>query len=227
MGIAASILHGLISPDFAFLFFFVGLALIVIELLHPGISVPGILGGLLMVGAFVSFGLLPVQLIGIALLAASVGFFLLELKHPGVGLPLVAGVITLVLGGLFLFDRAVPNAQVSPWVIGPVAILLTLFFGFVVQAALRARHLPPPSHLQPEVGEEGVAETDLAPIGQVRIRKEPWSGQTAGRRIRAGTPVRVVGREGLKVIVEPVTVAPDAEGAPAGRSPAEQKGGMS
>ena len=76
--------------------------------------------------AFVSFGELPVQLIGILLLLASAVFFLLELKHPGLGLPTVGGLATLVLGGLFLFNPHVPNARVSPGVIAPVAIMTSL-----------------------------------------------------------------------------------------------------
>src|SRR5207249_947843 len=86
-GAVAGFLHALINPDLAFLFFFVGLLLIVVELLHPGISVPGILGTLMLVTSFISFGLLPVRLVGIVLLLASAVCFLLELKHPGLGLP--------------------------------------------------------------------------------------------------------------------------------------------
>src|SRR6185503_10939309 len=97
LGFGASILHSLFSPDLAFIFFYLGLGLIVIEILHPGISVPGILGVLLLVLSFISFGMLPVQLAGVALLIASAVAFLLELKHPGIGAPAVVGTITLVL----------------------------------------------------------------------------------------------------------------------------------
>ena len=38
MGVGASILHGLLTPDLAFLFFFVGMILLVVEFLHPGVS---------------------------------------------------------------------------------------------------------------------------------------------------------------------------------------------
>src|SRR5207247_8843797 len=62
MGIGARILHALLSPDFAFIFFYLGLGLIVVELLHPGLSVPGIMGIVFLVAAFVTFGLLPVQI---------------------------------------------------------------------------------------------------------------------------------------------------------------------
>jgi membrane-bound serine protease (ClpP class) len=221
MGLGASILHGLISPDFAFLFFYAGLVLIVIELLHPGISIPGVLGTLFLAGAFVSFGLLPVQLGGVVLLLASAAFFLLELKHPGIGFPMVGGVVCLILGGLVLFDPSVPNARVSIWLVVLVAAAIGLFFAFVVKAVMSARRMPKPGGLEGMVGEEAIALTDLSPVGQVRARREAWSATTAGEPITKGATVRVVGVQGLRLIVEP---KPE-EGAPSGQSLAAERGG--
>ena len=224
MGLGAAILHGLISPDLAFLFFYAGLVLIVIELLHPGISIPGILGTLFLAAAFISFGLLPVQIIGVVLLLASAAFFLLELKHPGIGVPTIGGVVTLILGGLVLFNPSVPNARVSLWLVVGVAAALGLFFAFVVRAVMSARRLPKPGGLEEMIGEEAVVVTDVAPEGQVRARREAWSAVTRGAAIPTGSPVRVVGVEGLRLIVEPIS----EEGASAGRvADSVGKGGTS
>jgi membrane-bound serine protease (ClpP class) len=203
LGLGAAILHGLITPDLAFLFFWLGLVLIVVELLHPGLSIPGVLGVLMLVGAFLSFGLLPVQLAGVVLLLASAGFFLLELKHPGIGLPTVGGAITLVLGGLVLFDQSVPNAAVSPWLLAIVAAVLVGFFGFVVQAALRLRRLPHPAGLEQMIGEHAVALSELNPRGEVLARHETWSAETFGPPIPAGTTVRIIDVSGLTLTVAP------------------------
>ena len=211
-GLGAALLHGLIDPNLAFIFFYAGLILIVVEVLHPGISVPGVLGTLLLVTGVVAFGMLPVQLGGLILLAASVVLFLVELKHPGIGLPLVGGIACLVLGGLLLFDPAVPEVRVSRWLLAGVTTALFGFFGFVVKAALEARALPPPAGLDALVGAEGVAVGQLGPGGgEVRVGKERWSAETAGRAIEAGRPVRVVGRRGLHLIVEPGPEAPREE----------------
>ena len=216
MGIGASILHALLSPDFAFIFFYLGLGLIVVELLHPGLSVPGIMGIVCLVAAFVTFGLLPVQIIGVVLLLASALFFLLELKHPGLGVATVGGVACLVLGGLTLFDPSVPNARVSLWVIVPVAAALVLFFGTVVKAALDARHLPAAGGIDGIVGSEGVVESDLDPEGVVLVSSEQWSARSVAGRLPRGTRVRVVGVDRLRLDVEPIkeqaTAVPLAEG---------------
>ncbi len=205
MGLGASILHALISPDFAFLFFWIGLILIVIEILHPGISVPGILGGLFLIGAFVSFGMLPVQLIGLALLAASVVFFLIELKHPGFGVPTVGGVITLVFGGLVLFNPAVPNARVSLWLIGTVAAAAAGFFVVVVGAVIRARRMKHTTSIDRVLGEVGTVLRPISPKGVVRIGAEQWTAVAPSGRIPKDSKVKVVGVDGLKLKVEPLS----------------------
>jgi membrane-bound serine protease (ClpP class) len=202
MSVGASILHSLFSPDLAFIFFYLGLGLLVIEILHPGISVPGILGVLLLVLSFISFGMLPVQLAGVALLIASAVSFLLELKHPGVGAPAVVGTVTLVVGGLLLFNRS-EGAGVSLWVIVPVAVLMVLFFATVVRAAMTARHLPRERENARLVGAEGVVTRTLKPDGSVLVASESWSATTTSATIPKGTPVRVTGMEGLRLIVEP------------------------
>jgi membrane-bound serine protease (ClpP class) len=216
MGIGAQILHTLLSPDFAFIFFYLGLGLIVVELLHPGLSVPGILGVVSLAAAFVTFGLLPVQIIGVVLLLASALFFLLELKHPGLGLPTLGGVVCLVLGGLTLFNPSVPNARVSLWVIVPVAGVLVLFFATVVKAAMAARHMPAFGGVQAMVGREGVVENDLDPEGVVLVSSEQWSARSTAGPLPRGARVRVVSVDRLRLNVEPIkeqaTAVPLAEG---------------
>lgn len=226
MGLGAGLLHGLIDPNLAFLFFNLGLILVVVELLHPGLTVPGVLGTLLLVTAFVSFGFLPVRLAGVVLLVAAAAFFLLELKHPGIGLPTVGGAVSLVLGGLLLFDPAVPNARVSPWLLTGMVGLLVFFFGVVVNAALRARRLPPAAGLDALRGAEGVAVTALEPKGQVHAAGEDWSAESSGGPVPPGTRVRVVGVSGLTLIVEPVGSPGEASVGPgtSGPPPAEGEG---
>lgn len=202
-GLGARLLHALLSPDFAFIFFYLGIGLIVIEFLHPGLSIPGILGVVSLVAAFATFGLLPVQLVGVVLLLASALFFLLELKHPGLGLASVGGVVSLVLGGLTLFDPRVPNARVSLWTILPVAGFIVLFFATVVNAALRARRLPP-AETRAHTGDVGEATSDVDPTGVVRVNRETWSANAATDPIRRGERVRVVAVEGLRLVVEPI-----------------------
>ena len=64
-----------------------------------------------------------------------------------------------------------------------------------------------------EVGTRGVAKTDLAPSGVVRVVSEEWSARSAnGTLIAEGTAVRVVRHDGLTLIVEPQPGPAPAEG---------------
>jgi membrane-bound serine protease (ClpP class) len=220
LGVFAGILHALLDPNLAFVFFWLGLALIVAEFFIPG-GVAGTLGVLMFVSSLVALGMLPVQLIGVVLLAASVVFFVLELLHPGIGLPAIAGVISLVLGGLFLFDTSVPGVAVSPLVIVPVALFAAFFFLVAIRAAMRLRHRKAITRDEQLVGLEGTVLRDLDPTGVVQIASEHWTAESVRGTPRKGERIRVVQMEGLKLKVEP-TEAPAttaAEGAQGGGEP--------
>jgi len=213
-------LHTLLDPNLAFIFFWLGLGLVILELIVPGHIFSGTIGTILLILAFVSFGVLPVRIIGIVLLVLSVVAFIVELKAPGFGVWGVTAIVALVLGGWFLYDRA-GGVEVSPAVLVGVAIFAGLFFGLVVVKALAIRHVPP-AQLRPIVGADGVALTSIGPNGgQVRVSAERWQAVTAGERIREGGPVHVLSIDGLVLTVEAIT----DEHAPAGQRAPVSEGG--
>lgn len=221
-----SILHALADPDIAFLFFVLGLAGIVIELLHPGISIPGVGGLILLVTSLVIMSVLPVNVGALVLIAASFVFFVIDLKVPGHGIPTAAGIACLVLGGLYLYD-GVPEARVSRPLIAGLAVALAGMFFFVVRGALRARRAPVTTGAEALIGATGTVVEELAPLGSVAVRGEHWSARISGRaaehadggpaagsegRAGPGDSVRVVGLDGLTLEVVPESV-------PAGSTP--------
>jgi membrane-bound serine protease (ClpP class) len=212
----ASFLHALFDPNLAFIFFWVGLLLVIFEMIVPHLGVAGILGGSMLVVAFASFGMLPVRLIGILLLIGSVVAFVLELKVPGFGVSAGIGAALLIAGGLFLYDGSVPDVHVSPWVLVAMAALVSVFFTIVVRAALRLRRQPPVTGgIERLLGATGtVVGEGLHPEGVVRVAAEEWRAvAAAGAELPAGTRVRVSAIEGLQLTVELVG---DDEASPAG-----------
>jgi membrane-bound serine protease (ClpP class) len=201
------LLHGLSDPNLAFLFFVFGLAGLVFEMLHPGLNLPGVIGLILLVLSLVLFGSLPVNIAGVLLLAAAFVFFVIDLKVGAHGVPTFAGLVSFVLGGLFLYDRSVPNARVSrPLLIG-MAVALATFFFFVVRAGLRARKAPVVSGAEGLVGEQGLVIEALKPRGHVRVRSELWAATLArdsGEIVPPAARVRVLAIQGLTLVVEPV-----------------------
>ncbi len=211
MGVIASLLHGLLSPDLAFIFFYLGIGLLVLEFVHPGIGLAAVFGILCLAAAFVSFGELPVQILGVVLLIGSVISFILELKAPGVGIFTVVGVLLLVAGALTLFDPSVPNAHVSWVVIVLVAGLMAAFFGLALAALMKARRLPVRMRTRALIGQVGVVTTSLTPTGVVLVASESWSAVSTSGPVPAGTRVVIVDVDGLRLKVSP---ASSADGGP-------------
>jgi len=220
MGAFVGFLHALLDPNLAFIFFWLGLALIVLELVALGnISWTGIV---LMLLAIVSFGLLPVRLVGLGLLVVSVVAFVIELKAPGLGIWGAIGVIALLLGGWFLYDRS-GGVEVSPVVLVPVAVLVGLFFGIVVAKAMRMRKMPPPVGREAIVGAQGVTlPSGVGPRGGiVRVASEEWRAVAPAGAIPGGRTVRVTDLDGLVLTVEPL----DDEHVPVGEARPAVEGG--
>ena len=194
-----------LSPTLVFVLFYAGLMLIGLELVSPGISIPGAAGVIALVAAFIGFGTLPVRLGGVILLLASVGFFLLEAKYPGISFAAVGAVTTLVLGGYLLVDpNAADTEGVSPWAIVPIALAAVVFFIIVIPAALKAQRGPSHLALDNIIGSEGVAETTLGPSGIARVGAETWTAESVAGPIAKGERLRVINVEGVRLKVEPL-----------------------
>ena len=204
MSPGASFLHGLIDPNLAFIFFWLGLGLIILELLVPGHIFSGTIGTILLVTAVASFGLLPVRLLGIALLIASAVFFVVEITAPGLGIWSIAGLASLLAGGLLLYDGS-GGVHVSPLVLILVTAGVGLFFGLAVSKVLEIRHIPPVPHgADALVGKDGVViGAGLGPTGVVRIAAEEWRATSPAGPLPGGTRVRVTALDGLVLTVEP------------------------
>jgi membrane-bound serine protease (ClpP class) len=201
----AGFLHALLDPDIAFIFFWLGLLLIVIELIVPGHIFAGTIGTVLLLSSFAAFGVLPVRLIGVVFLIASVVFFILEVKAPGLGVWSLAGLASLVVGGLFLYDGS-GGVRVSWWVLVAVAAVVALFFGVVVSKLIAIRHIPPVPHGEEAlVGKEGIViGAGLGPEGVVRVASEEWGAVSSSGPLPRDTRIRVTGLDGLMLTVEPL-----------------------
>jgi membrane-bound serine protease (ClpP class) len=203
MGGFVGFLHVLLDPTLAFIFFWLGLGLIVLELLVPGHIFSGTLGTAMLILAIVSFGALPVQLIGIVLLVAAAVLMVVELNASGFGASGIAGTICLLLGGWFLYDRSAGLA-VSPVALVVVTTAVGLFFAVALRKVLSVRRMPPAQGVETVVGHGGVViGAGLNPDGIVRVSSEEWRATSAdGSPIQAGAPVRVTRLDGLVLTVE-------------------------
>ena len=83
-----------------------------------------------------------------------------------------------------------------------------LLLATVANGALRLRRIPLPAGTgmvgtDSVVGETGRVEADLDPVGTVYVGRESWTARERnGAKLARGQEVRVVGQEGLTLIVE-------------------------
>jgi membrane-bound serine protease (ClpP class) len=194
------LLSRIIDPNIAYILFILGFYGLLFELSNPGSILPGVVGGICLLLAFLAFQALPVNLAGVLLIVFAMGLFAVDLKVQSHGILTAGGVISLVLGSLILLGGEGPALRVSRVVIGTVVVTTVLFFVFVLGAAIRAQRRKISTGAEGLVGEQGVALTDLVPAGRIFVHGEYWEVD-AEDRIEKGAKVIVVRVEGMRLRV--------------------------
>jgi membrane-bound serine protease (ClpP class) len=200
-------LQTLAHPDLAYLLLSLGVLGIMFEVLYPGGFVPGVVGALSLLLGLAALGNLPIGWAGATLLLFGVALIVVEALTPGFGVLGLGGGASLMLGSLLLYrpigpaSPALPDLRPSPWLVGLwLGVLSVLLIG-VVRAAIGARRAPVTAGPEALVGRRGLAVTELAPHGTVRVELEPWSAEAIDGPIHAGEEVVVSGVSGVTLEV--------------------------
>lgn len=203
MGTRQRILAALSDPNIAYILLLVGLAGLYFEFSNPGAILPGVIGGISLILAFFAMQTLPVNYAGVALILFAIVLFIAEIKVISNGMLTVGGVVSLLIGSLMLFETPEASLRVSWSVLIPAVTITSLFFIALIAMALKAQLRKPQGGQEGMAGEMGRAVTDVSAEGKVMIHGEYWSA-FSDRPIAAGSPVRVVRVEHLRVKVEGV-----------------------
>jgi membrane-bound serine protease (ClpP class) len=196
------ILKALSDPNIAYILMMIGLAGLYFEFSHPGSFVPGVIGSIALILAFYSFQTLPVNVAGVLLIVLALIFFIMEMKIASYGLLSVAGIISLILGSVMLFERAPGQPAVSWSVIVPTLSLVGGFFVVAASLVFRSRSRRPMTGGTGLIGETGVVKIPLTPDGRVQVRGELWFARCK-TPMDTGQRVRVTAVDGLTLVVEP------------------------
>jgi membrane-bound serine protease (ClpP class) len=198
----------LTNPNIVFLLLTVGVQAILIELSSPGGWIAGFIGAVSLALAAYGLGVLPVNWFGLIFLVIAFVLFILDIKAPTHGALTAAGVVSLIVGSLVLFNSpGTPSfLRVSvPLVIGVSLATAGIFFA-ILMIALRAQKAPILTGRESFVGRTGTARTRIAPFGTVQMGGELWSGELAPGEdtILEGASVEVLEVQGVRVIVRKV-----------------------
>jgi membrane-bound serine protease (ClpP class) len=199
------LLATLTNPNIVFLLLTIGVQAILIELSSPGGWVAGFIGVVCLALATYGLGVLPVNWFGLVFLATAFVLFILDIKAPTHGALTTAGIASLIVGALVLFNSpTVPRFQrVSvPLVVGTSIITGALFVTILIYA-LRAQRIPIRTGQESLVGRVGRARINIDPFGTVQIGGELWSAELDEDEaaIPAGTRVQVTRVQGIHLFV--------------------------
>jgi membrane-bound serine protease (ClpP class) len=203
------ILKTISNPNIAYILLMIGLAGLYFELSHPGAVFPGVIGGIALILAFFALQTLPVNYAGILLIVLAIIFFIMEMKIASYGLLSVAGIVSLLLGSLMLFEGSTPDMKLSLQVLLPTLILISGFFVMVASLVFRAQISKPTTGSMGLVGEIGVVKKALTPEGKVFVHGELWNARSK-EPVDEDTKVRVVNVFNLVLEVESVDKHPKA-----------------
>lgn len=192
------------DPNVAYILLLVGIYGLVYEFSNPGTVLPGTLGALSLLLALYAFQLLPINYAGLALIGLGLGLMVMEAFSPSFGGLGVGGIVAFVFGSLILIDTDAPGFGISLPLIVSFAVVSALLLFFVVGMAVRAYRRPVVTGGEELIGAVGEALSEFPGAGSVHLRGEVWSARS-DHSIAPGTAVRVTSRDGLTLIVQPVS----------------------
>ena len=201
---------GVISdPNVSFVLLTVGGFGVIIEMFSPGLVVPGVVGAICLLLAFLALGNLPVNWVGVAFILLAVFLVFLEVQVAGIGILGIGSVICFVIGGFLLFTQfgdvspTLPDISVNYWLLGGMAVTFAFAVLYVGREIIKSRQGAAGVVSDSLVGEVGTVVTPLEPRGLVRLNGENWTAVSDdGSVIRKDEPVVVIELDGvvLKVV---------------------------
>jgi membrane-bound serine protease (ClpP class) len=192
------------DPDVFFLLLLVGALGLYTEFTHPGVVAPGVVGGICMLLALYAMQILPVNIAGVLLILLGLALFILEAKFASHGVLLLGGIISMLLGAMFLVRSPLTPGGVS-FGVALAAILPFAFLSvFLMRLVLKSRSWKTATGKEELLGEEGIVTAALGGgEGMIRVHGELWRASSR-ENVQVGAKVRVLRVNGLKLDVEPL-----------------------
>jgi membrane-bound serine protease (ClpP class) len=213
MNLRQRLLSRIVQPDVFFILLILGVLGLYAEFTHPGLILPGVIGGISLVLALFAMHILPVNFAGLLLVVLALALFILEAMYTSHGILAVGGVLAMLLGALMLIRSPLTGAGVSLGAALGVTLPFAAMTVLLMRLVLRSRGWKQTGGAEELLG--AVAEVTEALetpaeegvfAGMVRTQGALWRA-VAQQIIPAGTQVRVVRVAGLTLHVIPAAAA--------------------
>ena len=197
-----SFLARIVEPDVFFVLLMVGVLGLYTEFTHPGMIAPGVIGGICAVLALYAMHILPVNFAGVLLILLALALFILEAKFTSHGVLAIGGIVSMMLGAMFLIRSPLTSGGVSLGVALAATLPFALITVFLMRLVLRSRSWKSTTGREELIGEEGIAISGLGAgaEGMIRVHGELWQAVSprAGARREAGASSQRRGPEAAR-----------------------------
>jgi membrane-bound serine protease (ClpP class) len=139
---------------------------------------------------------------------------ILETSVPSHGLLTIGGLAAFVVGAVAFYGTPgpfEPSVEVAWPIIAAMTAIAAAYGLLLVGTLIQMRRQPVPVGLglvgtgTKTVGAAGVVQADLSPLGTVYVGRESWTARSRdGSSLLRGSNIRVVGQEGLILVVEKI-----------------------
>jgi membrane-bound serine protease (ClpP class) len=197
------LMNYLADPNIVYILMLIGIYGIIAEVFSPGFGV-GIAGIICLLLAFLGLQVLPVNIVGIALILVGAGMMILDIFAQSHLALTTGGAISLVLGSFFLFnfDAFAAPAFALPWTTVFVMVgTITALFVFMITKGLLIQRKKVATGVEGMIGALGQARDELSPEGMVFVQGEYWKAIAKESVIRAGEEVVVESMREGKLLV--------------------------
>ncbi len=208
-GLRYNVLNFFADPQILYLLFLGSIMLIYFEFTHPGTLVPGVAGGIGLILSLVGLNAFSVTWGAIALILAGLILFLMEMLIPSFGIFGVGGIVSFVLGSVYLFDPLETGGYSLPLPLILTASVIAglLMFGacyLAVKTFRMKRNITAMGAVLSQEGEVTEILDDFGKKGWVVINGENWKFRSA-KPLKVGDLVQAIKHKRMTLIVEKIS----------------------
>ncbi|MHC1628519.1 MAG: NfeD family protein [Candidatus Nezhaarchaeales archaeon] len=201
-------LSAISDPQIAYMLMTVGMLALIFGL-ASGVYPSAIVGAIMAILGVIGLGATPLSLGSLALIALGIILLLVEALTPGFGLFGISGVISLAIGGLLMITLEPIRWAVSPewigtfvWVIAAITAPIAAFAAFMAYKVIKIRRKKPVVGVVVGETAEAIEDIEEGREGYVIFQGELWMAR-AIKKVKKGSKVKIIGKEGPRLIVEP------------------------
>jgi membrane-bound serine protease (ClpP class) len=191
----------LTNPAVAYILMLIGIYGLLLEGYNPGSILPGVIGGICLLLALYAFQILPINYVGLGLMALGICLIVMETLLPSFGILGIGGIVAFVMGSIMLLDTDVPGYDIPLGIIAAIATAAGLLVLVTLSLLLRSRRKPVVSGHEAMLGAEAEVLEDFDSEGWVHVHGETWRALVQ-RPVKKGERLRVKAQTGLQLTLE-------------------------